>query len=474
MCIAPERLWKVARMPELFGSAYILPAIIVVVLLLVLFLALMRSRRAKAPKPERVAPAKERGRPEADADSPNETRDVSEVAAATEPSPGMTTARAMRSRKNAPRLGQHARRWETTTASTTAAVSTDPVTPVLMELLHGWGDLSQADKNRLNVFRPSVVQAAARGLQMPKELKNDRDAHVRLEQLVRYADDLAVAHAPATDPLGSRVHGLEEEDTAFAGAPQTDVAPLAVPLAETTQEMRLVPPPGAHVSPDVTDEAAAHLSRDAEGAADDLDATQIAGAAAAGAAGLVSMTNGGRRTVSTDHEDGERADLDAFVHSRAGRVAPTPAEGDILQTPQSADAEPEHSSFDIAFGRWEEVSPPTVQEVSAFGEWSPLDDTVETQPKPRPLLGDVVRTADDLLALPAEEQAEMVAFLEPGELAGVLKRTDDPALKKAVIDTLEHVNSPAALEVLRQCLDDSDPQVQMHALQAADRILGSR
>ena len=105
-------------------------------------------------------------------------------------------------------------------------------------------------------------------------------------------------------------------------------------------------------------------------------------------------------------------------------------------------------------------------------EHDPLDDTLETALRPASLLGGFVKTADDLMALPPEERAEMVAFLQPAELAGVLKRTDDPELKRAIIDTLEHVSTPASLDILRECLEDTDLEIQMYALQAADRILG--
>ena len=108
----------------------------------------------------------------------------------------------------------------------------------------------------------------------------------------------------------------------------------------------------------------------------------------------------------------------------------------------------------------------------AASDHDPLDDTLETAPRPAPLLGGIVKTADELMALPPGERAEMVAFLQPSELAGVLKRTDDPELKRAIIDTLEHVSTPASLDVLRECLEDRDPDIQMYALQAADRILG--
>ena len=39
--------------------------------------------------------------------------------------------------------------------------------------------------------------------------------------------------------------------------------------------------------------------------------------------------------------------------------------------------------------------------------------TFETVPRPAPLLGGIVKTADDLMALPPEDRAEMVAFLQP-------------------------------------------------------------
>jgi hypothetical protein len=104
----------------------------------------------------------------------------------------------------------------------------------------------------------------------------------------------------------------------------------------------------------------------------------------------------------------------------------------------------------------------------------PLDDTLETTPRPAPVLGGIVKTADQLMALPLEEQPEMVAFLQPAELAGIMKRTDNPELKRAVIDTLEHVGTPASLDVLRECLEDADPEIQMYALKAADRILGTK
>ena len=85
-----------------------------------------------------------------------------------------------------------------------------------------------------------------------------------------------------------------------------------------------------------------------------------------------------------------------------------------------------------------------------------------------------VRTAEELMALPPGERADMLAFMEPSELARVIEKSDDRALKKSVIDALENLGNPASLDVLRRCLDDPDEEIQVYALDAADRLLGDQ
>jgi len=86
--------------------------------------------------------------------------------------------------------------------------------------------------------------------------------------------------------------------------------------------------------------------------------------------------------------------------------------------------------------------------------------------------GKQVSTATDVMALPPNDRPDMLAFLPPAELSKVFKSTDDSNLKKAVIDTLEHVGNTASLDAIHESLDDPDPEVQLYALDAADRILG--
>ena len=55
----------------------------------------------------------------------------------------------------------------------------------------------------------------------------------------------------------------------------------------------------------------------------------------------------------------------------------------------------------------------------------------------------------------------MTAFLGPSELAATFRATEDPELKKAVIDTLEHIGSPASLNALGNCFEDADSDIQV-------------
>jgi hypothetical protein len=80
-----------------------------------------------------------------------------------------------------------------------------------------------------------------------------------------------------------------------------------------------------------------------------------------------------------------------------------------------------------------------------------------------------LKMARDIMALPASDRSEVIGFLLGGLLAS---NGSSPELKRAVIDTLEHLRSAALVNVLLDCLDDPDPIVQDYALAAADRLLG--
>ena len=192
-------------MPELFGMPYLLPAIIVVVLLVALVMVLYARRRRQAAKPPaemtpveretaptasdptaRVASSYPPSRPETrmDDESPTESDYVAREASGDAASAGAPNGQPPVGASQ----GRPVRTWQQDALD--QGFDADPITPVLVELLHGWGEFSAADMKRLSIFRPEKVQAAVQTLELPKDLKNDRDARARLEQLALYASQL--------------------------------------------------------------------------------------------------------------------------------------------------------------------------------------------------------------------------------------------------------------------------------------------
>ena len=84
-----------------------------------------------------------------------------------------------------------------------------------------------------------------------------------------------------------------------------------------------------------------------------------------------------------------------------------------------------------------------------------------------------IRRAEDVLALAERERVDALAFLEPPELERILSLTEERDIKRGVIDSLVHLGTPDALEVLEGTLEDPDPEIQLYALSAAEQLLAS-
>jgi len=380
-------------MPELFGSAYILPAIIVVVLLVAL-LAILTLRKGKASGASKKAgtPAARVGpvTPSGPADGGGGSSADAKPRSAYRSPPTLTTGTATglaTSALAAPRPG----------TSSTA----DPLRVVINDILQGWGDLSREDTRRIEVFRPDKVRAAVEATQLPKDLKNGEYARTRLTQLRQYAADLELK----TQHAEPEAAGPEVEPEP---APQWDLdAPPDQPKVEMPPE------------PD------------------------IGIAAVAGAPWKLA----------------EDPTLGRLAH-RYVEEAPV----FLSEAPIFVEEVPDT------------VEEPIFKEVTEAGNVPAQTDLLWSRtPAPENSLRALhkkVTSAGELMAIPVEERPDMVAFLEPPELAKVFEATEDPALKKTIIDMLENVGNPASLDVLRRCLDDPDRDVQLYALEAADRLLG--
>jgi hypothetical protein len=429
---------------------YMYGAIIVVVLLILLLLVLVsRKRRAaslgagkQAPPPPAADSRKRRGQAEAvipqaptspaqmvsasagdstslwdetpadpqeyAAESPSLTEAPPETASQVEAAPEATSI------EPAPAVEA----WPEPVTEATAATSTappvivsltglrdrhtphdDPLRAVIEDILRGWGDLTEDDTKRLEVFRPEKVLAVAESTGIPKDAKGSEYARKRLTQIRQYA---------AGQQIKTKIPGqvdYPDHDTA-ASAPAVDG--------------QLAPQPGGYP-------AAGGAQTDTTTAAATGTAS-AAGTAAAAAALNVEMANEPDHDVSPSPWDTATASAGAPVDTQASEAAQA-----------SVAAEPQPS-----------------REQGGFGSMTMA-----------------IKTAEDIMALPPVERPDYVVFLRPPELAKLFTRTDDQRLKKSVIDILENVGSPASLEVLRTCLDDPDSEIQVYALEAADRLLGT-
>jgi hypothetical protein len=478
-------------MPVLFGNTYMLPAIIVVVLLLILLLIIMMRKRsgsstpktvgeqpkkpAKATKAAKTKPSAAPTRvvpPVADRVVHELAFESTEATSATAPSPAAAVAV---SEELAPVSAQEpvvepaiqmpvaprpsvAPEGRHTGAET--SLKSDPLQAIVVDILQGWGDVSDEDIKRLAVFRPDKVAAALQAMELPKELKSSQSARNRLMQLRRSAMELVE----------------QERQRAAAAATAPSPTPTAVDPANPVGSapfFSLKPQPAPSV-PDEIPEAAqpaaeqAEMPQPAAGDPEWLTAWQTPETAESevvtAPAEVPTVEVAPAEMVPMDLPPLQTAPVDAPVEIRAADMPPFEIEH-VEVPPVAAEIPPVEPQSPPA--RWLE------EDVETESPWQGNEPSLfETPVQSHSSLPKSIKTAEELLSLPAAEQADMVTFLEPAELSKVFERAEDSVLKKAIIDTLEHVSNPASLDVLRRCLDDPDPQIQLYALEAADRLLG--
>ncbi|NLV71403.1 MAG: HEAT repeat domain-containing protein [Actinobacteria bacterium] len=450
------------ELPELFGSPYVLPALIaVVVLLLVLLLLRLRAVRRR-----------DKG----------------------------TSSGATKTVANEARSGRPARAASATTgrASVGAALplSGDPIVGAIGGILQGWGDLTPEDTNRLRIYKPEKVAAAIKATELPKDLRNSDHAVARLNQLRHYASSihsgLSANHEAKVDAVGDTQvtlpHTPADIDAETADALSTDAgAPAESPA---TAEQLLSDAEEFGVSSSL-----AHLGSESAVFAED----------AAPHESTAETTPPTPHTVADSDLD-DTAETPQTPESLWGSSSVTASESAALEVGLS----PEDSALDHdltgAETRVDEGSLETVvsfddqlevvEDTAAEEDALILDELVLTDnettesadasheaveaDEPEEAadddffagLGATVTTAEDLMALPMDEQAGMLAFLRAAELRKVFGQTTDRDLKRSIIDTLGDIGNTDSLEVLKECLDDPDPEIQVHALNAADRLLG--
>jgi len=479
-------------MPQLFGTDYLLPLVVIVALLIALLLLLAIRRRSAAVQEARISTKEnaaataaatgtavpERAVPEA---TPPETRlldtALPESAAVSRPVAQEERPAAGPSRLPAP--------GSALTADRAMQPAVDPLAWVLQDLLGGWGELTQEEARRLEIFRPERVIAAIAALELPKG-KASEDARTRLTQLRQFAAGLERrlrtpgAGAPVPGPEYQIEFGQPEPGRARAGqAEPARVEPgEAGPSAEMPQTA--APLPGERTL-DIP--RSAGPERFWFGPAEEPFATVGPGPSpqptekmAVGAGGESPQPEPGLAAGIEWEEHKGRTELESFWADADTVWEQIPAEPvfEISEEPTAElftetlpTAEPE--TVEPETTRPETMEQPAVPEPAAE---QPAEAGGEGRSDAFARMGIRVRTAAELLSLPPQEQVEMIAFLEPWEVAAAFQASQSRELKLAAIDTLAHIASPAALSALGACLDDPDQEIQLYALETAERLLG--
>lgn len=445
--------------------------------------------------------------------------DPAEVEAVEDPSQTSPSDRRRRSSRRGARI------MVRTQAASPAVSRPDPLNLALVDILAGWGDLSAEDTKRLELFRAEKVVEAIAAMELPRSKSGDY-ARTRLTQLRQYSADLERRSRPLqvvspesefAMPLSAGAAATEAPGVEAAGAAL--VAPIVAASVVTTPLERKTSLEGDTYGGGTILPFAPVPAGDATEAGDQVAAT-------AANATIVDFYGSPIDTVmeepaaeapAAEEPDSANPELEPY-EALASYEALVSDEGlESYEAPLSYEA-PVYYESAVSYqpSAVEEAEQPPVDAVAAaklpqydpddpesfWAEpqpaWEPANEPSEIATEPAELLtatagatavvGDSlwdeppadalsrlsvkVETAEQLLALPREERIDMTAFLEPSELTATFRATEDPELKKAVIDTLEHIGSPASLTALGYCFDDPDGDVQRYALEAADRLLG--
>ncbi len=308
----------------------------------------------------------------------------------------------------------------------------DPAAALVTSLLQSSGDLSPEELRRLELYRPERIMAAADVMAEKLGGRGNEAKRTRLARIRQYADSL---HAE-----------FEPEAKTFT--------PSAVVIAETSRpEDHVIGRPGG----------------------DDAPPPPEAWGASSGGSTLLADPE-----LSLHNDEPEPAPIPvsanildpappaaaAFVLSQAvSQPAPEPE-----QAPTLVDEPTPAVMYEPAFAGATEVVPEQVARVVPEQvHWEEPAEAVATMES----LHIDIRRAEDVLALPPRERTDSLGFLSPAELGRLLELSDDEQLQMRAIDTLEQFASPDALQVLQAALSNPDPEIQVYALSAAERLLGT-
>ncbi len=343
--------------------------------------------------------------------------------------------------------------------------SADPAASLVRKLVEGQGSLSGDELHRMELYRADRLLAAIGSLEEEFGGKKNENRRKRLQRLRQYAetlqqrpDELEEAETMET-PAGqdlTTAPGLSPDaspDASPDSSPDSPEATVVDKSEKAAAEPELAEPEPAETGdtgapkPDAVSEPEPMW----ESWEEESEPTQETE--------LLSESGGAPFYLE---EESDEAVYPSPVVGEEEADWPFEAPAEDISTP----AAPEVEFADIAQAA-EEAAPESVIEESAAEpiaeeavtaeEWVVAEEAAPAEP-----------LAEE--AAPAEEDGAL-AGLSTEELSGILASVSDKSIRIAAIDRLVEQPSSEGLQALYQCLEDADPEVQLHALEAAEKLL---
>src|SRR5680860_121760 len=289
----------------------------------------------------------------------------------------------------------------------TAPMGEDPVEAMVGALMEGQGELTGEESKRVRLYNPERVVAVVLAMSEGVSGSNKEIMRARLSRIRELAESQQVE---MSSPAEAEVVG----ETTRASEP---------PLEDSVEEQQTSLP--QEDSLELDEELSFVEAEDVQSVADDFS------------------------------ESGEDGEEQAEVESL-----------DMEWESETLEMEEEPESLDM-----EEEVPEVAESLETEEEVDFLEESAEEESAVSDHLDLAISTAQDVFDLPEGERVDALSFLGEEQLLEVIRLDEGEILCLAAVDMLGEMGTPQALEALEECLESTNEQVQVHSVEAVERIL---
>src|SRR5660397_1032 len=297
----------------------------------------------------------------------------------------------------------------------TAPMGEDPVEAMVGALMEGQGELTGEESKRVRLYNPERVVAVVLAMSEGVSGSNKEIMRARLSRIRELAESQQVE---MSSPAEAEVVG----ETTRASEP---------PLEDSVEEQQTSLP--QEDSLELDEELSFVEAEDVQSVADDFS--------------------------ESGEEQAEVESPDMEWESETLEMEEEPESLDMEEEPEILEMEMEM-----------EV-PEVVEDLEVEEEVDFPEESAEEESAVSDHLDLAISTAQDVFDLPEGERVDALSFLEEEQLLEVIRLDEGGILCLAAVDMLGEMGTPQALEALEECLESANEQVQVHSVEAVERIL---